>query len=113
MKKAFTLAEILIVLSVIAIITAILLPSARNAMPNEDIMKFKKAHNTLYTAIRELVTSDKYYLDGDLGVKPNGDILKQNLENTDKYFCQTFADVVNAKSTNCQEQQFLNITKTK
>ena len=59
MKKGFTLAEILIVLSVIAIITAILLPSARNAMPNEDIMKFKKAHNTLYTAIRELVTSDK------------------------------------------------------
>ena len=41
MKKAFTLAEILIVLSVIAIITAILLPSARNAMPNEDIQKAK------------------------------------------------------------------------
>ena len=60
MKKAFTLAEIMIVLTVIAVITAILLPSARNAMPNEKVMKFKKGHNTLYSAISELVNLDKY-----------------------------------------------------
>ena len=59
MKKGFTLAEIMIVLQVIAVLTVILLPSARNVMPNKDVMKFKKAHNTLYTAISELVNSDR------------------------------------------------------
>ena len=27
-------------------------------MPNEDVIKFKKAHNTLTSVVRELVTSD-------------------------------------------------------
>ena len=101
MKKAFTLAEIMIVLSVIAIITAILLPSARNAMPNEKIMKFKKGHNTLYTAI---VNSDKYYLNGDLGIKADGESLfKYDVDplEVSGYFCATFADILNAKTTSC------------
>ena len=38
MKKGFTLAEIMIVLTVIAVLTAILLPSAKNAIPNEKVM---------------------------------------------------------------------------
>ena len=65
----------MIVLSVIGVLTAILLPVARNAMPDKDVMKFKKIHNAFQTGIRELVTSDKYYLDGDLGTKINGDLI--------------------------------------
>ena len=103
MKKGFTLAEIMIVLMVIGILTAILLPSARNAMPNEDLMKFKKAHNMLHNAIRELVNSDEYYLDGDLGKKPNGDILVNSIHDNRTYFCSTFADVVNAKKVTCSD----------
>ena len=103
MKKAFTLAEIMIVLSVIAVLTAILLPSARNVMPNEKVMKFKKAHGVLYSAIRELVTSDKYYLNGDLGTKIDGTLLHEwnTKPETQEYFCQTFADVLSAKTVNC------------
>ena len=97
--KAFTLAEIMIVLSVIGVLTAILLPVARNAMPNKDVMKFKKAHNAFYNAIRELVTSDKYYLDGDLGVKPDKTLVEG--ENNYTYLCQTMADVLNTKKVNC------------
>ncbi|MBE7708780.1 MAG: type II secretion system protein [Cyanobacteria bacterium SIG27] len=96
MKKAFTLAEVMIVLTVIGVLTAILLPVARQSMPDENLMKFKKAHNTLGTVIRELVTSDKYYLDGDLGVKPDS-----NLVDSATYFCETIADVLNVKNSNC------------
>jgi len=99
--RAFTLAEVMIVLAVIGILTAILLSVARNATPNEDIMKFKKAHNTLHGTIRELVNSDKYYLNGDLGVKVDG-----TLVDSSTYFCETLADVVNTKQVNCS--QFLN-----
>ena len=92
----FTLAEVMIVLTVIGVLTAILLPVARQSMPDENLMKFKKAHNTLGTVIRELVTSDKYYRDGDLGVKPNS-----SLVDSATYFCETIADVLNVKSLNC------------
>ena len=97
-QKAFTLAEIMIVLTVIAVLTAILLPSARNAMPNEDLMKFKKAHNALYSAIQELVNSDKYYLDGDLGIKIDGSEV-----DSPTYFCETLADVMSTKEVNCKD----------
>jgi len=108
MKKAFTLAEIMIVLSVIAVLTAILLPAARNATPNEDILKFKKAHNTLYSAIRELVTSDKYYLNGDLGVKADGTLL---YEHPSFYLCETLVDVLSVKESDCLTN-VLNHTST-
>ena len=96
--KGFTLAEVMIVLTVIGVLTAILLPVARQSMPDENLMKFKKAHNTLGTVIRELVTSDKYYLDGDLGTKADGVVL---YENPSFYFCYTLVDVLNAKWSNC------------
>ena len=95
MKKAFTLAEVMITLTVIGIITSIIIPVAINSKPNENIMKFKKAHNTLYQVISELVNSDKYYLNGDLGVKADGSDVGVT------YFCRSFASVVATKKTNC------------
>jgi len=106
--KAFTLAEIMIVLSVIAVLTAVLLPAARNATPNEDVMKFKKGHLALINTIQEMVNSDKYYLNGDLGVRPNNTLIDGNIEGTcdedNIYFCETFADVLgNIKKKDCQD----------
>ncbi len=103
MKKAFTLAEVMIVLTVIGVLTAILLPVARQSMPDENLMKFKKAHNTLGTVIRELVTSDKYYLNGDLGKRTNGDLIDGTHEGDLKYLCSSIADLISAKKVECSE----------
>ena len=94
-NKAFTLAEIMIVLSVIGIITAILLPVAFQATPNEDVMLFKNTYNALGSAIREIATSDKYYLEGDLNKKANGNAADSG------FFCNVLADVLNTKSASC------------
>jgi len=106
-KRGFTLAEVMIVLTVIGVLTAILLPVARQSMPDENLMKFKKAHNTLGTAIRELVTSDKYYLDGDLGTKSDSTVLDRSNDNNFLYFCNTIADVVSTKEINCKKDALL------
>ena len=43
-NKAFTLAEVMVVLTVIGILTAILLPSALHSTPDKNVMKFKKSY---------------------------------------------------------------------
>ena len=101
-KFGFTLAEILIVLVIIGVLTMILLPVAFQSSPDEQVMKFKKGYNTLATVIRELVTSDKYYQNGDLGIKSNGEQIYDNDEKR-TYFCETFADTLKTKSVNCQK----------
>ena len=98
MKKGFTLAEVLITLTVIGIITAVIIPVAMHSKPNEKIMKFKKAHNTLFQVISTLVSSDKYYLDGDLGVKSDGTRLAGEYND---YFCSTIGDVLTHKKISC------------
>jgi len=40
--KGFTLAEVMIVLTVIGILAGILIPVANNSRPDENVMKFKK-----------------------------------------------------------------------
>ena len=102
-NRAFTLAEILIVLVIIGVLTMILLPMAFQSSPDEEVMKFKKGYNTLGTVIRELVTSDKYYQNGDLGTRANGVLIDRTHEGDFTYFCETFADVISTKNVNCLE----------
>ena len=102
-KKAFTLAEIMIVLVIIGVLSAILLPVAIHSAPDENVMKFKKGNNTLGTVIRELVNSDQYYANGDLGMKPDGTLIDGTHDGDNTYFCQTFADFTNVKNLNCSE----------
>lgn len=94
-KKAFTLAEIMIVLTVIGVLTAIIMPAAFHSAPNEDIMKFKKANNNLATIVRELVSNEKYYKEGDLRSTPSDATPGNN------YMCQAIADLVAAKDIDC------------
>ena len=104
-SRGFTLAEVMIVLTVIGVLTAILLPVARQSMPDKDLMKFKKAHNTLGTVIRELVTSGEYYLEGDLTTRPDNTLVDGTHEGDNQYLCQTIADVLNVKKVDCKDVQ--------
>lgn len=103
MKKAFTLAEIVIVLMVIGFLVAVLLPSAKNAIPNEDVMKFKNAHEALQVGIAELVNSDKFYLNGSLGYAVDGTVLDGSHTGDVSYFCNALSSVLNIKSQNCSK----------
>ena len=103
MKKAFTLSEVLIVLVIIGVLTAILMPVAFQSSPDENVMKFKKAHSTLLTVIRELVNSDKYFANGDLGIRYDGLVIDGKHENDKTYMCNSMADLMNTKKVNCSE----------
>ena len=107
-EKAFTLAEIMVALVVIGVITSILLPVAFNNLPNENVMKFKKGNATLAKVINELVMSDRYYKDGDLGVKADGSRIDDSSEENIKYFCKTFSDILNTKSVECSKAKTLH-----
>ncbi len=109
MKKGFTLAEIMIALVVIGVITSILLPVAFNNVPNENVMKFKKGNATLAKVINELVTSGEYYTPGDLGIKADGALLDgKEREDDITYFCESIASIINTKQTNCSNYKFPN-----
>lgn len=103
MKKAFTLAEVLITITVIGIISAIILPVALHSRPDENIMKFKKAHNTLYQVINSLISSEKYYCNGDLGKKSDCETFVGGDDN--EYFCHSVADLLSTKEVNCYKEE--------
>ncbi len=101
MKKAFTLAEVMITLTVIGIITAVIIPAANHSKPDENILKFKKANSVFYQTISTLINSDKYYCDGDLAIKADCTTNVLNVTSTRTYFCKTMAEVLSVKSTDC------------
>ena len=104
MKRfGFTLAEILIVLVIIGALTMILLPVAFQGSPDEAVLKFKKGHNTLSTVIKELVSSDKYYQNGDLGTRANGQLLDRTHKGDIEYFCKSMSEIMTTKSVNCSK----------
>ena len=95
----FTLAEIMIALVVIGVITSILLPVAFNSVPDENVMKFKKGNATLAKVINELASSEQFYLAGDLGKDKNGNWVEKP-----DYFCITFSEILNTKSVYCKDK---------
>ena len=91
-KKAFTLAEVMIVLTVIGILSAILLPVAINSTPDKNILKFKKANQTFMTMMREFASSGEYFTPGNLNMKPDGS------SGSHVYFTESIVDFLPVKS---------------
>lgn len=58
-------------------------------------------HNTFTTTIRELVSSDRYYSNGDLGIKADKTLIDGTHTGDNEYLCKTLGDMVNAKSSDC------------
>lgn len=97
-KSAFTLAEIMIVFTVIGVLTAILVPALFTASPDQEKLRAKKAFNTLTRAVESLTNSGPY--------DTNGGILTSTSYATDAddrnaFFCNNLAEILNVKSVDC------------
>ncbi len=97
-KRGFTLAELMIVLTILGVVAAILTPLAFNAAPDENKLKFKKAYYTLQRTTDAVMNSDSY---------PEGDMSKAT--NPAKTFCYAFSDMLNTMYDNCEGTQALQV----
>jgi|GEM_PF-982316 len=60
-KKAFTMAEVLMVLAVLGVIAAILIPSIASMKPDQNRVMFKKAYYQTERIIAEIVNDEELY----------------------------------------------------
>ena len=95
-KSGFTLAELMIVLTILGIVAAVLTPIVFNAAPDENRLKFKKAYYTLQRTTDAVLNSDTY---------PEGDMSKAS--NAAKTFCYAFSDMLNTMYDNCEGKSLL------
>ena len=122
-KNGFTLAEILVTLSVIGVISAITLPMITNSRPNQEMIMLKKAYYNAARVVSELINDDDFYperadnlaksgfgntiisdMTGGNEAKYNGKTYKG-----DEKFCGLFAVKLNkAKAANCKSRVALS-----
>ena len=70
LKKAFTLAELLIALAVVGVLVAILMPIIFSIMPDQNALMAKRAYYTTQTVISELINDDNCYPDQTYSTNP-------------------------------------------
>lgn len=97
-KRGFTLAELMIVLTILGVVAAILTPLAFNAAPDENKLRFKKAYYTLQRNTDAVMNSDIY---------PEGDMSK--VTNPAKTFCYAFSDMLNTMYDNCEASSTITV----
>lgn len=120
-KKGFTLAELMIVLAVLAVIAAVLMPTVFNSMPDENRLKFKKGYYTLKRTIDAMVNSEAYHqTGGNFGaVEALNSTTEGGVTTTDpapyagdaglgssdpdgsRYFCAQFSEMLNSTYAQC------------
>ena len=69
-KKAFTLAELTVALSIVGVLAAIVVPAVHNMAPNKEMIMFKKAYGEFTRVINELINNDELYPETYDGKKP-------------------------------------------
>lgn len=100
-KGAFTLAEIMIVFTVIGILTAILIPTLFASAPEQEKLRAKKAFNTLTRAVETLTNSGPYDTnDGLLDATPFVTNTETDLRQ-EAFFCNNLVEVLNVKKADC------------
>lgn len=60
-KKAFTLAELTVALSIVGVLAAIVIPAVHNMAPNKEMIMFKKAYGEFTRISSEMVNNDDLY----------------------------------------------------
>ncbi|MCD8025283.1 MAG: type II secretion system GspH family protein [Candidatus Gastranaerophilales bacterium] len=102
-KKGFTLAEVLIALVVVGVLSAILIPTLITAAPDEELLRAKKAYNTLVRALEYLTNSGPYdvtngNLDATAYIRGT---TSTNKTQRKRFLCNNLAEVLNTKSADC------------
>lgn len=109
-KRGFTLAELMIVLAVLAVIAAVLMPTVFNSMPDENRLKFKKGYYTLKRTIDAMVNSEAYMETAGLfgkkeALDPNEDPPYAGKlsagDDGSTYFCVQFSEMLNSTEAQC------------
>lgn len=111
MKKAFTLAEMLISIVIIGVIASIMMSAVNKVNPDENVLLYKKAFFTIQEAVSVLINDSTKYGDTE-------DLLKRRPENTGAheeadvlYLCQEMAGVLNTIGTiDCSKSATTNFT---
>lgn len=75
-KKAFTMAEVLMVLAVLGIIAAILIPAIATLKPDQNRVMFKKAYYLTERLIAEIVNDEQLYPSSNVVGFPNMNVAK-------------------------------------
>lgn len=114
-KNGFTLSEILIVIGLVGVVSAIVLSTLVHNKPNQNKAMFKKAYYIVERNVGAMIMDDDHfpmevddgskglaYFDASADVDDN-DPNVRNMKNSGKYFCRTFASQLNTVSTvNCE-----------
>ncbi len=82
MKKAFTLAELMVCLLLIGVITAITIPILSNATPNKNAYLYKAAFRTLERAVSAAINDESQYVNGEFKDKNNTTSFCLNIVNS-------------------------------
>lgn len=90
-KKAFSLAEVLISLSVIAAMYVIMLPSMKSNAPKDTKILMRKAYGTIEKAISSMINDDSAYPYIDLGFAYTTTVKNGSYNK----FCYYFIDSLN------------------
>ncbi len=108
MKKAFTLSEMLVCISIMAVLVVLFL-STTHAKPNSNMVMFRKAYNITSTNVYEMLQSAAYYETGILkDTQKTSEKVEDEYPQGIKKFCKIFASFVNTTGDiNCGK------TKTK
>lgn len=99
-KGAFTLAEIMIVFTVIGVLTAILVPALFTSSPDQEKLRAKKAFNTLTRAVESLTNSGPYDTNGGMLTSTT---FATTADDRESFFCNNLAEILNVKKVDCTE----------
>ena len=127
-KLGFTLAEIVVTLAVVGSVAALTLPMLKDAVPNEEMLMFKKAYYLTERIVSDLVNDEDlyperggdnadYYLSNVKKVKYKGqeygDDDNSASDNAKSKFCKLFVEKLNqASDVNCTDGASLSGTPT-
>ncbi len=118
-KKAFTLAELTVALSIVGVLAAIVVPAVHNMAPNKEMIMFKKAYGEFVRITSEMVNNDDIYpesFDGkNIGFSNTDGYdfrgVKAATAKDDVKFCYLFTEHASYKgSRNCSSDSVYNIT---